>query len=287
MFARLERSWNLVKFSVSILKKDKELLVFPILSSVAAMLVLASFFPLLLADITMADPAYSDPAYSGSDNSPISYPLLFVIYLCEYFVVFFFNSALVAAALERIHGGDPTVSSGLKVAWRKVGVIFFYSMIAATVGTILRFIGERGGLFGRLFAGLSGMLWTLASFLAVPVLVSRNIGPIDALKESLSLMRRTWGENIIVNAGMGIVFTIVYFVLGITMVGLLVMTAAPDSAGVTITLGSIFLVVFVLLGLVHATLQGIFSAALYHYAVDGEDDAGIPAEVMGSAFSQK
>jgi len=282
MFDRLERSWNLVKFSVSILKKDKELLVFPILSSVAAMLVLASFFPLLLADATVADPAYGQPG-----SSPVNYPLLFVIYLVEYFVMFFFNSALVAAALERIHGGDPTVKSGLKVAWRKVGVIFFYAMIAATVGTILQYIGERGGIFGRLFSGLSGMLWTLASFLAVPVLVSRNVGPIDALTESLSLLRRTWGENIMVNAGMGIVFTLIYVVVGMLMALLLFMAASAGGAAAAITIGSIFLVVFVLLALVHATLQGIFSAALYHYAIDGEDDAGIPADVLGSAFAQK
>jgi hypothetical protein len=276
MFERLERSWNLVKFSFSILEKDKELLVFPILSSVAAMLVLASFFPLLLADATMADPGNGQPV-----TDAVNYPLLFVIYLCEYFVVFFFNSALVAAALERIGGGDPTVKSGLRVAWRKVGVIFFYSMIAATVGT------ERGGLFGRLFSGISGMLWTLASFLAVPILVSRNVGPIDALTESVRLLRHTWGENIIVNAGMGIVFGVIYFAVGIVMAMLLMLTASSGGAAAALTIGGIFLVGFVLLGLVHATLQGIFSAALYHYAVDGDDDAGIPAEVLGSAFAQR
>jgi hypothetical protein len=249
---------------------------------VAAMLVLASFFPLLLADATMADPGNGQPV-----TDAVNYPLLFVIYLCEYFVVFFFNSALVAAALERIGGGDPTVKSGLRVAWRKVGVIFFYSMIAATVGTLLQWIGERGGLFGRLFSGISGMLWTLASFLAVPILVSRNVGPIDALTESVRLLRHTWGENIIVNAGMGIVFGVIYFAVGIVMAMLLMLTASSGGAAAALTIGGIFLVGFVLLGLVHATLQGIFSAALYHYAVDGDDDAGIPAEVLGSAFAQR
>jgi hypothetical protein len=246
------------------------------------MLVLASFFPLLLADAAMADPGNGQSAANA-----INYPLLFVIYLCEYFVVFFFNAALVAAALQRIDGGDPTVMSGLGVAWRKVGVIFFYSMIAATVGTLLRWIGDRGGLLGRLFSGISGILWTLASFLAVPILVSRNVGPIDALTESASLLRRTWGENIIVNSGMGIVFSLIYLGVGMLMTMLFVFAANLGAAAAAILTVCLFLVAFVLLGLVHAALQGIFSAALYHYAVDGDDDAGIPAEILGSAFAVK
>ncbi len=284
MFERLERSWNLVKFSGSVLNKDKELLVFPVLSCIAALLVLGSFVPLLMADAELAQTMSTmDQPVEGQ----VDFVLLFIIYLIEYFVVFFFNAALVSAALERIHGGDPTVMSGLRVAWQKIGVIFFYAVIAATVGVVIRAIGERAGLLGRLFAGLSGVLWSLATFLAVPVLVSRNIGPVDALKESLSLMRRTWGENIIANAGLGLFFGILYFALGALMMLLLGLGSSSGSLGGMIGVLVVFIVVFVSLSLVHATLQGIFSAALYHYAVDGEDDAGIPAGVLGSAFSPK
>jgi hypothetical protein len=199
-------------------------------------------------------------------NDRVDMVLLFIIYVIEYFVMFFFNAALVSAALERIHGGDPTVASGLKVAFAKIGIIFFYSIIAATVGVLLRSIGERGGLVGRLLSAITGIVWSLASFLVVPVLVSRNI---------------------IANAGLGLVFFFVYIAVTMVMFALMALSSSLGSSTGMIGLLAVFIVVFVLIGLVHATLQGIFSAALYHYAIDGEDDAGIPAAVLGGAFSPK
>jgi hypothetical protein len=281
MFDRLSRSWELVKFSADVLSKDKELLVFPLLSSIAGLLVMASFFPLLLV------PEYVGTAEQAQQvTEQIDMVALFLLYLVEYFVMFFFNAALVAAALERINGGDPTVASGFRAVLPKIGVIFFYSLIAATVGMALRAIGERGGMFGRILAGITGMFWTLASFLAVPVLVSRNVGPVDALKESFELMKRTWGENMIANAGLGVVFFLIYLVVLLPMLGLISMAASYGTEAV-VTLVAIFAVLLVIIGMIQAALQGIFSAALYHYAVDGEDDAGIPADVLGSAFSPK
>ena len=281
MFDRLERSWQLVKFSGRVLKQDKELMVFPVLSSIAGILVLASFLPLIMGTATTIS---TESLEQGQEQ--LNWVVLFFMYVIEYFVVFFFNAALVGAALERIHGGDPTVSSGLKIAFSRIGAIFGYAVIAATVGTALRFIGERVGFIGKIVVGLSGALWSLATFMVVPVLVSRSIGPVDALKDSLNLMKRTWGENIIANAGLGVFFGIIYFlgmILMLTFVGL----GAGFSGEAAIGLFAVFAIFFLMIGVVHATMQGIFSAALYHYAVGGEDDAGIPADVLGVAFSEK
>ena len=60
--------------------------------------------------------------------------LLFLFYLAQYTVVFFFNTALVGAALIRLEGGDPTISDGLKIAFDRIGVIVEYAALAATVG---------------------------------------------------------------------------------------------------------------------------------------------------------
>ena len=43
MFERLSRSWGLVKASGAVLKEDKELLVFPLISSLAMLGVIAAF----------------------------------------------------------------------------------------------------------------------------------------------------------------------------------------------------------------------------------------------------
>src|SRR6185437_7963968 len=88
----------------------------------------------------------------------------------------------------------------------KLPQIFGYALIAATVGLLLRMIQERLGLIGRLVVGFIGLAWTVATFLVVPVLASKDVGPVDAVKESVELLKRSWGENLIGNGGIGIVF---------------------------------------------------------------------------------
>jgi hypothetical protein len=106
---------------------------------------------------------------------------MFAFYLVQYFVMFFFNSALVGAAMIRLDGGDPTVGDGLRIARGKWLQILGYAAIAATVGMALRAVEQRAGFIGRIVVGLVGVAWTLATFLTVPVLVARDIGPIDAV----------------------------------------------------------------------------------------------------------
>jgi hypothetical protein len=128
---------------------------------------------------------------------------LFLFYLVQYSIIFFFNCALVGAAMIRLDGGDPTVRDGLRIASSRIVQIIGYAAIAATVGLILRLIEERAGFIGRWIAGLIGLAFTVATFLTVPILVSRDVGPVEAVKESAALLKKTWGENIIGNGGMG------------------------------------------------------------------------------------
>lgn len=276
MGGRFSRSWQMVRHSAVILRQDRELMVFPLLSSIAAFLVLVSFIPLF------------DPGATTTDEqNPINIIALGLLYLAEYFVMFFFNTALVGAAMIRMDGGDPTVSDGLRIAWSKVGQIFGYAMIAATVGVLLRAIGERFGMLGRLIAGLFGVAWTVASFLAIPVLVSRDIGPLDAVRESASLLKRTWGENVISNAGIGLVFMLVY-VLAFAVVGIMV-SLVFTTGNMALILGIIIVSVvgLILIGLLQAALQGIFSAVLYRFATDGQDTGGFSADALTRAFAPK
>ena len=110
-------------------------------------------------------------------------------------MIFYFNAALVGAAMIRLEGGDPTVSDGLRIANSKLGAILGYAAIAATVGIVLRMIEERLGIVGRWVVGLLGVAFTLATFLVVPLLVSRNIGPVDAVKESATLLKKTGAKT--------------------------------------------------------------------------------------------
>ena len=280
MFERFSRSWGLIKASAGVLAKDKELLVFPLLSAICTLIVAAAF---LL-------PAFGLGALDGlrEGGMPVTaYVFAFLFYLVQYFVIFFFNSALVGAAMIRLDGGDPTVRDGLRIAGGKVVPILGYAAIAATVGMVLRAIQERAGFLGRIIAGLIGVAWTLASFLVVPVLVSRDIGPLDAVKESALLLKKTWGENLIGQGGVGLVFGFIFFAL-VIVGGAGIVAAATTGNGVLIGLMVALLIVALLVAaLVQAALSGIYSAALYRYAVGAGDSEGFNAQLLGQAFRTK
>jgi hypothetical protein len=274
MFKRFANSWRLVKYSAAVLQKDRELLIFPLISSIAAILVLASFIPLF-------------GIAPESEESSINSMVLFGLYLAEYFVIFFFNAALIGAAMIRMDGGNPGVMDGLQIAWSKVDKIFGYALISATVGMLLRVIGQRFGLVGRVVAGLSGIAWTVASYLAVPMLVSRDIGPIEAVRESTSLLKKTWGENLIAGASIGLVFNLIYviaFMLTATIAGTAFSSGQTELA---IGLAIVGFISMVLLGLFQAALQGVFSAALYRFAIGEDDGSDLPPEVLSNVFGPK
>ena len=49
MFAGLRNSWTLIKASAAVLRADKELIIFPIVSSIGVLVVMASFaVPMML-----------------------------------------------------------------------------------------------------------------------------------------------------------------------------------------------------------------------------------------------
>jgi hypothetical protein len=278
MAGRFSNSFALVKASANVLRLDKELMVFPLLSGVATVLVAASF----IAPIFMIGP---EIFVEGESGSYAAYALGFAFYLVQYFVIFFFNAALVGAALIRLDGGDPTVSDGLAIASKRMGSILGYAAIAATVGMMLRFIAERAGFLGRIVTGLIGLAWTLTTYLTVPILVTKDIGPIDAVKESVAVFKRTWGEQVVGNFGMSLAVTLM--AISWTCVGFLMLLLASSlGAFAVIPAVAIMVLGYAFLALFASALNGIYTAALYRYAITG-DTGYFDADILGNAFSRK
>ena len=279
MFERLSRSWSLIKASAGVLAKDKELLVFPLLSAVCTLVVGAAFVL----------PAVGLGALDGlreGGTPPLAYVLAFLFYLAQYFVIFFFNSALVGAAMIRLDGGDPTLRDGLGAAKSRLPSILGYAAISATVGVLLQALKSKDNFIIRLLGSGLGVAWTLATFLVVPVLVSRDVGPIDALKQSLGLLKRTWGENAIGNVGIGAAFGVITFVAVLLSVGLVVL-AAQASVALAVAVGVACALGVMLLGIYQAALTGIYSAALYRYAVSSETPPAFRGVALSQAFTPK
>lgn len=281
MFAKFAQSWSLVKASASVLRSDRELLLFPLLSAICSIIVAASFFvPAVLGGLFTS---------LSDDRQPnvALYVVLFAFYVVQYSVIIFFNSALVGAALIRLNGGDPTVADGFRIAYSKLPAILGYAVISATVGVLLRVVQERLGFIGRFVVGLIGLAWTVATFLVVPVLVNNDVGPIDAVKRSAELLKKTWGQNLIGNTGLGLVFGLGMVLLVIVGGGLIGLAASSGVTSLIIVAVVAVVVALLLLILIQAALQGVYSAALYRYAEGGEAGSGFSHELVADAFRVK
>src|SRR5262249_1074067 len=152
----------------------------------------------------------------------------FVFYVVQYTIVFYCNSALVGAALIRLRGGQPTLGDGFRIANERFGSIVGYALVAATVGVILRQIAQRG-MIGRILGTGFGLAWNVATFLAVPVLVVEGVGPIEAVKRSSQLLKKTWGEQIVGNIGLGLVFGLLSVATGLVFGGILAAAIVTKS----------------------------------------------------------
>ncbi|MBL8519092.1 MAG: hypothetical protein JNK75_00340 [Betaproteobacteria bacterium] len=290
MFERLSRSWDLVKASAAVLREDKELLLFPVMSSVATLLVMAAFL-LPMIGLGALDGMGQGRVGIGAGSAGVwttgKTLLAFLFYITQYFVIFYFNTALVGAAMKRLEGGNPTLGDGLAIANSRLASILGYALIAATVGMILRALQERANFIGKIIVGLIGMGWTLATYMVVPVLAARNVGPIEAVKESALLLKKTWGENVIGQAGMTAAFVFIYMAAAVLAAVVLVAAIASKSAVLIVPAGIAVIVGFLLIALIQSALAGIYSAALYRYATSGEGSAHFDKTALQAAFGQK
>lgn len=293
--------------SWQILKKDQEIVIFPLLSMICCLLVMASFVLPWLPDINyqpltniqslsfwqpMIEKIQSlgDAIGGGGDrsfilsvknNSSYYMAIFFLFYLCNYFVIVFFNSAIVACVAIRMQGGNPTVADGFRAAFGLLPFIAGWVLLSATVGVVLRHIEDRSSIIGSLVAGFLGLAWTLASFLAVPVMVVEKVDPVTALKKSAILLKKTWGENLISAVSFGIIFSI----LGIPAY-LFVISGIWAGLGLLICIGgaAIYLII---LAMIQSSLQTIFQASLYFYARNGEGPAGFPQELLANSLVRR
>jgi hypothetical protein len=202
--------------------------------------------------------------------------------LANYFVIAFFNVALVSAASSRLAGGHATINDGLETAWQRKGRVFQWALLSATVGILLRMIEERTPWLGRLVGGLIGMAWTLASYFVVPVLAAEDVGPAEALQRSADLFRETWGEEVVGGFSFGLIFAL----LALPGIALPLLGKILGPTGVAA--GVAFAVLYwLLLSIISAAVQGIFVAALYRYAKTKHVSAGFRLENFSMAWQPK
>ena len=261
-------TWNLVSQSFRLLRSDKKLLVFPILSAIGAA---ALAIPFLLALFGMR------PA-GGLHWGPNTWLFVFLWYWGASFITIFFNCALAACVQRDFAGQQPTLGDGLGRAASRVHTILVWSLVWATVGQIARAVELRVGWTGRLIIGFFGIGWGMSTYLVVPVLVMEDAGVMDSVRRSAALLRQTWGEQLVSGLAfgwLGLLFAIPGIVLGVLGANGYPIFIVPAIAW------------FATMMAAFTAAREIFTVALYRYATTGQTPSGYDAATMGAALRRR
>lgn len=280
---RFRASYLLVVESFELLRKDKEIIFFPILSlffNLIALIALAGFF---YATLFFSGVDLKEMKESQNNLSIIHYVFIFAIYMTSVFITTFFNAGLVSIVLARINGRDLSFKDGLGNAFKNVRKIFIWSLISATVGTLMRIIFDRSKLFGRIVISILGATWGVLTFFIVPVLVSENKSSFESIKESGIAFKRVWGETLITHFSTGLFFGAVYLLAILVYIA----TLFSKNFYIIIISTTVLAIFFVLTAVVSSTLNAIFRVVLYEYAKYGRMPDNFTPELILNAIKKK
>lgn len=286
MFERLTRSWDVTKTTFAVMKQDRELFLFPILSVLTSILFLAAL---------IGPGIYFAATGEALGLTFIYWILLFIIYFGLAAIATFFNVATVYTAATRMGGGDATLKTSLAFAKSRLPVIIKWSLLSATVGILLRALenfAQKFGQVGQLLVGLLtsalGLAWGIGTIFVIPVLVYENTPPFTAVKRSIEVLKATWGETLVKWIGIGIIkSTIIIVALFLLLLPAAYAFFIAGSALLAIILAATFLVLVLLTHLILAVADQVFNTALYVYAKNGVVPTGYREEQLASAVKNK
>lgn len=277
---RFRRTVALARASWSVLRSDRSLAWFPVLSALVSMGIVLAMAALGWMTKGTTTNASGDTTYTANAATAV---IAVIGYVGVAFAQTYFLAALVGAANEIFDGRPTSVRNGTKIASSRAGRLLPWAMVTATVSWILRSLEQRAGFVGDLILGIIGGAWSVLTFLTVPIIVFEDVGPITALKRSGTVVKATWGENVIAQIGFGLLMLPVVIVAGL-IIALGVMTKVAAVAIVAVVVGVLTLIVA---SVVLAALNGVFRTALYRYAVTGETPSAFAGTHLDQAFRPK
>jgi hypothetical protein len=272
---RVANGWRIAQASWRVLSHDRELIAVPVLAAIGAALAFAA----------VAGPGVL--LLGGSDAAQASEVALWLVLVLATvlatWVVALGSAAVVAGAAERMAGGEPTLGSAFAAARARAGRLLGWAVLATVVSIVLDQLEERLGVLGRVVSWIAGTAFSVISFLALPVIVFEDVGPIEALKRSARLLRSTWGEQLAFNFGLGLlgfvgVLPAVAIAAGLVATGLL----ALQVVGVVLAVAWIVVVMAAT-----SALSAVFKAALYRWATGLPVDPAFDAGELTAAFRKR
>lgn len=262
MFGRMRQGWQLTKKSWGVVRTHPALAKLPFTGGAIGLIVM----------VVLGLPAVLLLNSDDGANQVIGWVLLAIAMYIASSVVIFYNVALASAADDVLQGSEPDLREARNVARSRLGVVLSWAAIVLVVSMLLALIRDRGGPAGSIFAAIGGAIWSLVTFMVIPVVALEGIGPIAAMKRSASLFRKRWGEQVTGNVAIGGIAGLATVVAVLVVVGgvALIMSGSLGLEALGVVLVIVGAVAAIAAGVFAGATKGVFGVALYHYMADEE-----------------
>ena len=282
MFHTLGNTWQITKLSWKVLQLDRELIFFPIMGTLGAIVVGA-----IVAGVFAGTGTFDRLSGDQTEFNVVDLIITIVAYFGALYMVIFCNAALIAAARERLEGGDPNVMSGIRAVRGMWLAILGWTIISGTVGLILQALQSAASenshgvmrIIAIILVSLLQTAWAYITFFVIPILVVERVGPITAIRHSSSLLRRTWGEQLAASFSFFIIYLLAAIIVAIPVV-VLIFVAPVIAIIVGVILGGIAIASV-------AAMEGIFKAALYEWVAEGKGSEWFDRQLLSDAYGAR
>ena len=275
LFSRLSNGWKISMKSFQVLKANKQLIFFPLLSGASMIILIASFaFAAFFAKHWVKELLDSE-----GGTRVLGYLGIFGFYLVNYFIVVFFNVALMRCVRMSFNGEEVNLRDGLNYSFSRIGTILGWSIVAATVGTILKIVQEESGIIGKIITGIIGVVWNVTTFFVVPVLAYEKTGPIEAIGRSAGIIKAKWGESLAGNFSLGLVQLLALLLIAVPL--FFIGSVINTFAGLALAVFAGILIIAII-----SAAQAIFISAVYQQA-QGVEVAMLNDEMVDDLFVKK
>ena len=160
-----------------------------------------------------------------------------------------------------------------------------WACITSTVGILLRSIAERSQLLAKVVVAIVGTMWSVLTYFVVPAIVIDKKSAFGAISHSGNVFKRTWGETLIANISLGLVFVAFFFVIIFALIG--VIFFAKVSPGAILIAGGVLIVAVILASLLSAVLESVLRTLLYVYASENIVPQNFNRELLESMLGRR
>jgi hypothetical protein len=288
----INRSIERMKMSYIVFKNNPSLIWFPVISG---------FINLILVAAGIRGIIYIPPTVGNTLQHTYIWAIVFIMLMFVNLVGIFVAGASFSAATTALEGEKATLKRAFRDAWKKrsrlfqwwlfsTGIFLLIALVRAGLEKVLGPLLGRAAIVLPILDIVINTGWAFATIFAVPVIMTHQENPLNSLKLSSGLFKKSWGENVTGDAG----FFIIGF-LTLTLAG--VLTTVVNYAIFRIDPNVNSIIFGVVYGIIAGTSVGlvalassithiIFNASLYRYAETGDFVGPLKPDMIKEAFGK-